>query len=214
MSKRILLLAGGLFCVASFFIFTLIVRSDVLRTVDFNLTVKIQDRLPQRAYYLFYLVTETARFEMMILSLIAVLAIIKKWRLLFFALVLFITGHVVEYIGKIFLDQPPPPFMFYKVPNNMNWFPATYSIEGNSYPSGHAMRAVFIAGLFIFVIRRNKRIPTYVRYAGYAALCGFAAAVCIGKIVLGQHWTTDVIAGSLIGAGILFIWLSQATKNT
>ncbi len=213
MNKRTLLLICGLLCIASFFIFTLIVRTDVLRTVDFTLTVKVQDRLPQKIYRLFYLITESARFEIVILSLIVLLTILKKWRLLLLALFLFFTGHVVEYIGKIFLDQPPPPFMFYKVPNNMNWFPAAYSIEGNSYPSGHAMRAVFIAGMLMFAIGINKRIPTYAQYGGYVVLCVFAAAVCMGKIALGQHWTTDVIAGGLIGAGILFIWLSQATKN-
>lgn len=213
MKKRTVFFLLGFACVLFFFLFTLVVRSDILRTIDFTITVKIQDKIPVKSYHLFYFATELARFEVVISVVVVLLAIKRQWKLLLYAVVLLFAGHMLEYVGKVFLNQPPPPFMFYKVPNNTTWFPAAYSIEGNSYPSGHAMRAVFIAGLLGFVISMNKRINRVIQLACYGMLCMFAGLVILGKVVLGQHWTTDVIAGTLLGVGIFLLWLSVAANH-
>jgi membrane-associated phospholipid phosphatase len=63
---------------------------------------------------------------------------------------------------------------------------------GYSLPSGHTMRTTFIAGT---VLRR------YPLLAGALVLCMMAALV-----YLGDHWTTDVLAGLCLGWACVEVW--------
>ena len=57
MRLRLVLAVTGVMLVGLFFVFTLIVRTDILRGIEFNMTVKIQDRLPQASYKYLQLIT-------------------------------------------------------------------------------------------------------------------------------------------------------------
>ena len=69
---------------------------------------------------------------------------------------------VVEILGKSFLHHPPPPFMFFRYDLGFQ-FPTSYVQTGNSYPSGHAMRMVFllIVGSFILFHMKKFKICMY-----------------------------------------------------
>lgn len=195
----LILILAGLGFLFFFFIFTFIVKSDVLRQLDFNMTVKVQDKLPDKAYSFLHIVSELARFEVITVVLFLLIAVSRRWMLLIITLVIYGGSHVVELIGKTLLNQPPPPFMFYKLQSDI-WFPSTYVSEGNSYPSGHSMRSIFLA-IIVTALLLSSRKPSGVKLGVILMLFGFAALVALAKVALGQHWFTDVIAGDLAGIG-------------
>lgn len=73
-----------------------------------------------------------------------------------------------------------------------------------SFPSGHSLNAVVIAGIVAYLIilrlhSKRARILT----AAAAAL--FAVAIGLSRVFLGHHWLTDVLAAWALGAAWLAI---------
>lgn len=85
-------------------------------------------------------------------------------------------------------------------------------VGASSFPSGHATQSlatlVAIAALAAVVIA-HARAP-----AGIALGLGLAAAIGWSRVYLGVHWTTDVMAGWLIGAAWVsaVLWLSRRSS--
>lgn len=200
MRKRLLIAGIGIIFLALFFVFTLIVRTDIFRQLDFNITVKIQNHLPAKSYYLLGLLSELARFEVITVLILIVLAVSRQWLQIILFFIIYVGSHLLELIGKLLLHQPPPPYMFYKVQNE-TWFPNDYIRTGNSYPSGHSLRAVFFAVILSTYVFQSKRIPYFVKLLIISGAVGFAVLIALAKVALGQHWTTDVIAGIFLGLG-------------
>lgn len=65
-------------------------------------------------------------------------------------------------------------------------------IDGFSFPSGHATRALMI---FVFAAHTIKN-PLYHSYVAI-----WAVALCISRVALGRHFITDVLVGSIVGLG-------------
>lgn len=201
MKKRLLLTISGLLLIGLFFAFTFLVRSDILRPFDFDMTVKIQNKIPLRAYNYLELIGESARFEIITVLIFIVLALWRQWWQMIIVFGTYIGAHLLELIGKLILSQPPPPFQFYKLQSNV-WFPSNYVAEGaNSYPSGHSLRAFFFAVLISGMILHSKKIPLIIKAGAVVGFLVFASLVALAKVVLGQHWTTDVMAGTMLGMG-------------
>ena len=201
MNKRILLAITGFFFIGLFFAFTFLVRTDALRPFDFNMTVKIQDHIPERAYRYLELIGESARFEIITVLIFIILAVWRQWWQMLIVFGTYVGAHVLELIGKLILSQPPPPFQFYKLQTDV-WFPASYVAEGaNSYPSGHSLRAFFLAVLAGSMIFHSKKIPMLIKILFISGIFALAGLVAVAKVALGQHWGTDVIAGSMLGVG-------------
>ncbi|GAC68311.1 phosphatase PAP2 family protein [Gordonia soli] len=72
-------------------------------------------------------------------------------------------------------------------------------IDTFSFPSGHAMMSTVVLGLIAVAA---YRISTWVHDHPAVLLLAPVWAVLVGisRVVLGVHWTTDVIAGWVIGA--------------
>ncbi|MEU8230534.1 phosphatase PAP2 family protein [Actinoplanes sp. NPDC048967] len=74
---------------------------------------------------------------------------------------------------------------------------------GYSFPSGHALNAALTAGVFVLVL-----LPV-ARGAKRWVLWGSAIAVTVltglSRIVLGVHWTSDVVAGWLLGIAVVAV---------
>lgn len=188
-----------------FLLFTYIVKKDILRQFDFDYVVKTQDHISQRLYETLALFSSTGQAELIFLFLVIVL-IIRRRILGFFVLLFFVFGHFIELFGKVLLEQPRPPFMFYKH-EVFQIFPKWYSVPGSSYPSGHAFRAVFVFLVVSFLIFKLKRLHPILRLAGILGVGLWAVFVVLSKVWLGEHWPSDVVGGAILGAALGFFSL-------
>jgi membrane-associated phospholipid phosphatase len=87
----------------------------------------------------------------------------------------------------------------------------TGSLGGNSFPSGHMMRAVIVYGLLAFVVRRLSPSPV-VRALAVPVAIAVIVLVAIDRLYLDVHWESDVIGGLLLGAIALLagtVWLDR-----
>ena len=94
--------------------------------------------------------------------------------------------------------------------NFTNWY-VPNGITGNeSFPSGHtAMGFVLIS---FFILFGNKNFTA--KFAVYSFVLSWAVAVALSRVIIGAHFLSDVIVGSM---GMMFVYLyfskPERTKN-
>lgn len=71
-----------------------------------------------------------------------------------------------------------------------------------SFPSGHSLNAVVIAGIVAYLIILRLKTARSRVVTGTAAAV-FAAAMGLSRVYLGHHWLTDVLAAWALGAAWL-----------
>lgn len=201
-----LILALSFLCFFFFGVFTLIVRSDILRSFDFNTTVRLQNHIPLKFDDFFSILSVTGRFEFSI-AILLLLFLFKRKITAVIAIGFFGVAHLVEIVGKTFLTQPGPPQMFLRTTTLSKDFPGLFVHTDASYPSGHSLRIVFIAIIIILLIWKSKKIPAFLKYSITGITVGYMCLMLLSRVSLGEHWTTDVIGGSLLGAGFAFFSL-------
>lgn len=182
--------------------FSLLVKDDITNTIDFDVTVRLRDNIPARLDPLFGYFSFFASFEVLLIALILLLLFQRKvWGL--FVLFLFFLGHLFVYLGKMAIFHPPPPYMFYR--RDVSFlFPSQYVQEGSSYPSGHSMRVTFFVILLLFIVWMSRRFSRNVNILITVLAVGFMFGVYTSKVLLGAHWSTDVVGGILIGISTAF----------
>ncbi|AEY02127.1 phosphatidylglycerophosphatase B [Oceanimonas sp. GK1] len=75
------------------------------------------------------------------------------------------------------------------------WLKHHWQEEVNySFPSGHAIAAMTIAGFFCLLLG-YRRQPSWMM----VTLAGWAVAVCYSRLLLGLHWPADILASSVLG---------------
>ncbi len=128
------------------------------------------------------------------ITIITVITFIKRKKYRTAALVIpiiFGLMTLAEIYGKSVVHHPAPPFFLLKNPTTV--FPKYYVWEDFSYPSGHAARAIFLAILLFFVVKRRVWVMV--------TLVLFVILISISRIYLGHHWLSDVIGGLILGSG-------------
>mgnify|MGYP001571747378 CR=1 FL=1 len=190
---------GGLMLVL-FYSFSYLVSEDVFLRFDFDTTVRIQNQIPIRMdpYLSWFSILGSFEVTLGILTAIAIARFIKKKFLSVLLVPAFGVMHAVEIIGKAFLDHPGTPFMFHRYALDF-FFPSGYIQPGGSYPSGHSMRTAYLAVLFVYLIKRSKLSPRLKLCSNIAILTIYFIMI-VSRVSLGEHWTTDVIGGTLLGA--------------
>ncbi|PZF94369.1 PA-phosphatase [Micromonospora deserti] len=75
---------------------------------------------------------------------------------------------------------------------------------GLAFPSGHALNAVLAAGvlLVVFLPYARRHRPT-ARPLVWAAALLLAVVTGFSRVALGVHWTSDVLAGWLLGTAVV-----------
>ncbi len=204
MTAKHTLIIGILFLCA-FIVFTSIAKLDLLFQSDYDLTVKIQNHISPHFDRMFSFLSFFGRFDTVSIILLAVTVRMKKKLAGIIMLAFFAAAHFVELVGKLYLDHPGPPFMFYRFKEQL-LFPELY-VVGSSYPSGHSLRAMFLAVLFSYFLLKIFKKKPLIKFISLSVLWVTALCLMLGKVVLGQHWASDVVGGMLLG--LSFGFLSQ-----
>ncbi len=204
MRKKISLFLLSVIFFLLFVGFSYLVKKDLFNQFDFDLTVKIQNHLPRKVDPFFSSFSLLGSFELT--TLILILLIIFQRKIIPFLTIFIFAGiHIIEIIFKAFLDHPGPPYMFFRYDFDFI-FPSSYVKPGGSYPSGHMMRTAFLSTIFLFLVLRSKK-SFWIKFFGVSFIFIIDFIMMISRISLGEHWTTDVIGGIVLGVsgGLLAI---------
>jgi len=182
---------------SGFVLFSYVIHKNSFNQFDFDMTVRLQDHISRRFDNPFSLLSLIGSFEFAGVFLLIILAIRRKLSGII-VLGLFAFFHVFELYGKTFVKHFPPPHFMLRTQQLAN-FPQFYVSAENSYPSGHAARAIFITTIIYLIIRKNQKITPEIKLFLYGALVLYDLIMCTSRIYLGEHWTTDVIGGILLG---------------
>lgn len=83
--------------------------------------------------------------------------------------------------------------------------------SGYSFPSGHSMVNMAFYGFLIYLIYKNVK-NKYLKWGLIVFLEVLTLLIGISRIYLGVHYTSDVLAGFLVGISYLIIYTSAISK--
>jgi undecaprenyl-diphosphatase len=109
------------------------------------------------------------------------------------------TFFVQEWM-KLLVGRPRPSL----------WVPLITPLTSKSFPSGHALSS---ATFFPLLARDWARARPHQAKLAYAIGVGLALFVGFGRLYLGVHWPTDVLAGWAIGAAQVYVVIRYRRRS-
>lgn len=193
----------GFLCLGLFVALCLFEEFGSFREIDFFLTNAFQSIIPRSfdAPLSFFSLFGSLEFTTFLLLVLAIF-LFKKEKLIPYSLALFALIMVIELIGKFHIYHPSPPKEFFRYA--LPFSTPHYIAESYSFPSGHAARTTFIilvAALLIWKYVKEKNL----RVILVGAIIFFLIGMAISRVYLGEHWSSDVLGGLLLGGAFGFL---------
>lgn len=201
---RIKLLLISLILLGLFTSYSYTVAKERWISQDFDTTVKLQDHISRKfdQYFSYFSLLGSAEITIGFCLIMAILAAVRLRVLAILGWLMIVPASIGEVLGKLVLFHPGPPVFLHRSVLSTH-LPSFYVHTDFSYPSGHMTRTIFIITILIILVAvksknsLNKRIIMLF-------LLTLAFLMGLTRVYLGEHWTSDVIGGSILGAGFGF----------
>lgn len=202
MRLRLFLLLLTIITLLIFTLFSYTVAKEFWQKIDFDTTVKLQDKLARRfdGIFSYFSLIGSIEITVSLCLILAILFLIRgKW-LVFLGWLMIIPASIGEIFGKLILFHPSPPVIFHRsiLPTHL---PSFYIQTNFSYPSGHMTRTFFIITVLVCLIFFS-RLNFFLKFSLIAALLTLAAMMTVTRVYLGEHWLSDTLGGGILGIGV------------
>lgn len=180
----------------------LTVHLRVWQTVDWTSVITLQAALPRALDVPFSVLSLIGSAEVTGLILLAIILVARTTKRVPLILA-FGAAMIIEFIGKTILYQPPPPSYLLRHVSLIP-IPSTEFSSDFSFPSGHALRTMFVAIVLIEMIASSQLRDTAKAWLS-ALLLTLTVVMLVSRVYLAEHWLTDVIGGAMLGAALALV---------
>ncbi|WP_203834341.1 phosphatase PAP2 family protein [Winogradskya humida] len=104
------------------------------------------------------------------------------------AVVTVASGGILGALLKLLVERHRPDFL-----------EPVARAAGYSFPSGHALNAALVSGVFVLVLLPVVR-HRWLLWTGVATVTVLTG---VSRIIIGVHWTSDVVAGWLLAVAVI-----------
>ncbi len=204
MKIRLFFFLTTLFFLFVFTVFSYSVAKEHWQQIDFDTTVKLQDRIPRKfdKYFSYFSILGSAEVTLMITSILAGAFLLKKRWLSIFGWMMIIPASLAEVFGKLVLYHPGPPVLFHRSLIETQ-LPSFYVHTNFSYPSGHMTRTVFLLTVLTLLAVFSKTDLSF-KVIIVLGLGFLFFMMTLTRVYLGEHWLSDVIGGIILGIAFGF----------